>query len=111
MLSRAVCESDDFYDLSFSARALYLQFCLTADDDGFVNSPKGEIRHCGCTIADMEELIECGYLIQFDSGVICIRHWKVNNSIQNDRYTPTVHTNEKEELIEIDKVYFLHDFC
>ena len=49
-------------------------------------------------------------LIQFDSGVVCIRHWKVNNSIQKDRYTPTVHTNEKEELIEIDKVYFLHDY-
>ena len=109
MLSRTVCESDEFFDLPFSARALYLQFSLTADDDGFINSPKGEIRHCGCTSEDMITLIESGFLIQFESGAVCITHWKRNNTIQKDRYTPTVFTEEKEQLCEVDNVYYLRE--
>ena len=39
-------------------------------------------------------LIKRGFVHQFDSGVVAILHWKINNRIQKDRYKPTVYTKE-----------------
>lgn len=38
----------------------------------------------------------------FDTGVIVIRHWKVNNLIRKDWYRPTTHSEERA-LVASDK--------
>ncbi len=49
---------------------------------------------------DMKSLIDSGFLIPFPSGVIAVRHWKVNNQLRGDRYKPTVYTEEKATMTE-----------
>ena len=34
-------------------------------------------------------------LYPFSSGVVVIKHWKIHNYIQSDRYTPTKYQKEK----------------
>jgi hypothetical protein len=40
------------------------------------------------------------YILQFESGVIAIKHWRMNNSIRKDRYTETSFKEEKD-LLEV----------
>ena len=45
-------------------------------------------------------------IIAFDSGVIVIKHWRLHNYIQKDRYKPTLYQNEKSTLeLDESKVY------
>ena len=70
-------------------------------------SPKKITKMVNCSLDDMNILIEAGYLIPFDSGVVVVRDWKVNNYIQKDRYTPTRNQDEKKKLSERNRVYIV----
>lgn len=98
MFSKKIVESDAFQDMSISAQLLYFNLGMEADDDGFVNSPKSIARRIGCTIDDLNELIDNRFILTFSSGIICIKHWKMNNYIQKDRYHETQYTEEKALL-------------
>ena len=39
------------------------------------------------------------FIIVFDSGVIVIKHWRMHNYIQNDRYKETNYKEEKSTLV------------
>ena len=41
-----------------------------------------------------------GFIIPFDSGVIVIRDWKLNNYLQKDRYHESIYLSEKAQLQE-----------
>lgn len=98
--------SDAFLDLPHTAQALYFQLGMRADDDGFVGNPKTIQRIAGTKASDLELLVKKRFLIQFPSGVVVIKHWKINNQIQKDRYTPTVYTEEYQSLyIKDNKAY------
>ena len=75
---------------------------MLADDDGFVNSPKSIMRQCGASQDDMSVLLQKKFVLPFDSGVIVIRHWRINNYLRSDRYTETKCLDEKEQLT-VDK--------
>src|SRR5207244_3191550 len=45
--------------------------------------------------------------IRFQSGVIVVTHWKQNNYLRNDRYTPTIYKAERDQLSCIQSVYAL----
>lgn len=82
--------------LSHAAKALYIDLSMRADDDGFVDDSytSTELTHTG--EAELSELTERHFIICFDSGVIAIRHWNINNTLQKDRYHPTRHVLEKK---------------
>lgn len=106
MFSVDIVGSDAFLDLPHTAQALYFQLGMRADDDGFVGNPKTIQRMAGTKLTDLELLIEKRFLLQFPSGVVCIKHWRMNNQIQKDRYTPTVYTEEFQMLsIKENKSY------
>lgn len=106
MFSKSIVLSDDFLDMPATARCLYFTLNMLADDDGFVNSPKSIMRQCMATADDLKILIAKCYLIPFDSGIIVIRHWRINNYLRCDRYTPTKCLEEKAQLlIENDGSY------
>lgn len=108
MFSQQITDSDSFLDMPLSAQALYFHLGMTADDDGFVNNPKRIQRIIGANEDDLKLLIAKNFVIAFDSGVVVIKHWKINNAIRSDRYTPTVYTEEKAMLNEkSNKVYTL----
>ena len=105
MFSLQVIDTDKFMDLQLSARLLYYELGMRADDDGFIASVKRISRTVGCNPSDIELLLEKGYLLEFDSGVMVIRHWKLNNLIKGDRYHPTIYKKERELLYVENGVY------
>ena len=106
MFNVDIVGSDAFLDLPHTAQALYFQLGMRADDDGFVGNPKTIQRIAGAKASDLELLVKKRFLLQFPSGVVVIKHWKINNQIQKDRYTPTVYTEEYQSLyIKDNKSY------
>lgn len=106
MFSQAVVGSDSFLDMPVSVRELYFHLGMHADDDGFV-SPKGVTRMINASEDDLKILVAKGFVIPFESGIACIRHWKQNNYLRKDRYTITAHIAEKAMLAERNHVYGL----
>ena len=98
MFAKAIVLSDAFLDMPMSARCLYFTLAMLADDDGFVNSPKSIMRQCGATTDDMSILIGKRFVLTFDSGVVVIKHWRIHNLIQKDRYRETKYLEEKSAL-------------
>lgn len=98
MFAKTIVLSDAFLDMPLSARCLYFTLGMFADDDGFVNSPKGIMRQAGCSEDDMKVLLAKKFLLAFESGVIVIKHWMINNYLQKDRYNPTKYGDEKATL-------------
>ena len=110
MFSSNVIDSDAFLDMSPTARLLYYDMGMRADDDGFIDSPKKIMRIIGASDSDLKELIDNGFVLRFESGVIVIRHWYVNNRVRRDTYHETIYTEEKSRLfIEKNNVYQLRN--
>lgn len=95
MFSKVVIDSDTFLDMPLSAQALYFHLSMRADDDGFVNNPKRIQAYVGASTDDLKILLAKHFLIPFESGVVVIKHWKVHNYIQKDRYKETYYQKEK----------------
>ncbi len=100
MFAKTIIDSDIFLDMPLSAQALYFHLSMRADDDGFINSSKKIQRSIGATDDDYRLLIAKQFIIPFESGVVVVKHWKIHNYIRNDRYKPTVFTDEKAALTE-----------
>ena len=108
MFSKNVTESDLFLDMPASAQALYFHLAMHADDDGFVGNPKKIMRMVAAADDDARLLITKRFLIPFESGVVVIRHWRIHNYIQKDRYRETIYTEEKSAMcIQDNKAYSL----
>ena len=98
MFAKSIVLSDAFLDMPLSARCLYFTLGMFADDDGFVGSPKAIMRHCGASQDDLLVLIQKRFVLVFDSGVIVIKHWRMNNYLQNDRHKTTTYVEEMAQL-------------
>lgn len=106
MFTKKITESDAFLDMPSSSQMLYFHLSMNADDDGFVNNPKKIQRMCGAADDDFKLLLAKRFLLSFESGVIVIKHWKMHNYIQSDRYKPTDYIEEKSMLgIKQNKAY------
>lgn len=110
MFSLDVVDTDIFLDMPCSARLLYYDLGMRADDDGFLADAKKILRFTGATKDDLNVLIARGFVIAFDTGVVVIRHWKVNNQIRKDRYLPTRCVSEFGQIcVEKSGIYSLTD--
>ena len=110
MFAKQIIDSDAFLDMSLSTQALYFHLCMRADDDGFVNNPKRIMRLLGSGDDELKLLIAKKFLIPFESGVVVIKHWKIHNYIQSDRYKPTAYQDELKQLgLKENKAYTLMD--
>lgn len=108
MFAKKITESDAFLDMPSSTQMLYFHLSMNADDDGFVNNPKKIQRMCGASDDDFKLLIAKSFVILFESGIIVIKHWKMHNYIQSDRYRPTDYVEEKSMLgLKKNKAYTL----
>ena len=106
MLSSKVVCSDAFIEMPFSAQSLYVQLVMEADDDGFLNRAKRIQMSIGATADDLETLIQRRFILAFPNGVVVIKHWRMNNQIRKDRYTPTQYQEEFKSLeIKDDGAY------
>lgn len=88
--------SDAFLDLPQSSQSLYFHLGMRADDDGFLGNPKSIQRSLGAADDDLKLLLAKRFLLRFPSGVVVVKHWRINNVIRNDRYNPTRYAEEKK---------------
>lgn len=100
MFAKTIIDSDAFLDMPLSTQALYFHLSMHADDDGFINNPKKIQRMVCASDDDAKVLIAKRFIIPFESGIVVIKHWKIHNYIQKDRYKPTVYQEEKALLTE-----------
>lgn len=100
MFANKVVDSDMFLEMPLSTQALYFHLSMKSDDDGFVSNPKRILRTIGCCEDDMRILVLKRFIIPFESGIVVIRHWLINNYIRSDRYKPTIYLEEKAMLIK-----------
>ena len=83
--SNKIVGSDAFLEMPLSSQALYFQFGMAADDDGFVNSPRRLVRYVGASEDDFKLLIAKRFIFYFDEGIVVIKHWRMHNTLKNDR--------------------------
>lgn len=102
MFAKSIVLSDAFLDMPMSARCLYFTLGMLADDDGFVGNPKSIMRQCGASQDDMAILLQKRYVLGFESGIIVIKHWRINNFLRNDRHNDSTYVEEKSTL-ELDQ--------
>ena len=106
MFAKTIIDSDAFLDMPLSTQALYFHLSMRADDEGFINNAKKIAKMIGGTEDELKLLIAKRFIIPFESGVVVIKHWKIHNYIQNDRYKPTLYTEEKNQLyLKPNKAY------
>ena len=98
MFTKKITDSDAFLDMPLSSQALYFHINMAADDEGFVNNPKKIQRMIGASDDDLRLLVAKNFLIPFESGVIVVKHWRMHNYIQKDRFHPTVYQDERQAL-------------
>ena len=102
MFAKTIIDSDAFLDMPMSARLLYYDLSMRADDDGFVNSPKKIMRMIGATQDDLSILVLRKFIIPFDNGVVVIKHWYIHNYIRKDTYNETPY-KEQKQMLELDE--------
>lgn len=106
MFAKKIIDSDAFLDMPLSTQSLYFHLSMRADDEGFINNPKRIQRMIGASDDDCKLLIAKGFILVFETGVIVIKHWKIHNYIQKDRFKPTICLEEKREIVtEEDGTY------
>ena len=110
MFAKTIIDSDAFLDMPLSAQCLYFHLSMRADDDGFINNPKKIQRMIGGSDDDAKILIMKKFIIPFESGIVVIKHWKIHNYIQKDRYKETKYLEEKSQLgVKENNAYTLLD--
>lgn len=108
MFSLAITDSDPFQEMPLSTQALYFHLGMHADDDGFLGNARRIIRLVGASEDDFKLLGAKGFVLDMGSGIFVLRHWKMCNYIQKDRYRPTVYKGEKARLFLLpDNTYSL----
>ena len=111
MISQDIIDTDNFAKMSQSARYLYYELLVRADDDGFLGAPMRIAGMVGCTESDLGELVSNAYIIKFANGIIVIRDWKMHNSVRRDIYKKTIYQDEFNQLCEVGKRYYLKNEC
>lgn len=112
MFAKSIIDSDKFLEMPMTSQLLYFHLSMRADDDGFIDKPKSIMRLIGCKDDDIKVLIANSFVIPFDTGIVVVKHWRVHNYIQKDRYRPTQYQDEKE-LLKLEKsgVYTMDTEC
>jgi len=98
MFSQKITRSDAFLTMPTSARLLYYDLSMDADDDGFVDRPKSVMRLTGASEDDLSVLVAKAFVIPFENGICVIKHWRINNYIRGDRYKETNYLELKQQL-------------
>ena len=98
MFAKTIIGSARFLRMPVSARLLYYDLGMEADDDGCVEA-FGVMRKTGAAEDDLRVLVAKGFVkILNDDLVSYILDWNVNNSIRKDRY----HAGIYKQLIETE---------
>lgn len=96
--STQIVRSGAFLEMPLSAQALYFHLGMEADNEGFVNNPRIVTRMISAADDDLRLLVAKNFVIVFESGVIVIKGWRINNTLRSDRFKETAYAAEKSML-------------
>lgn len=102
MFAKTIVDSDAFLDMPVTARLLYYDLAMRADDDGFNNAPRKVMRTIGASPDDLNVLVARKFVIPFDNGVVVIKHWRIHNYIRKDTYSATAYKDQRK-MLEFDE--------
>lgn len=105
MFSLKIVDTDAFVEMPNEAQLLYFRLCLSADDDGFIGNPRRIMRSYGITEDNMKILISKKFVLVLkrdEGAILLVKHWRMHNTIQRDRYTPSPY-HELLKYIYIDE--------
>lgn len=106
MFSLEFLQHPPYLNLTAHLKALYFELMALADDDGFLYLSDSLLRRIGAKKSDISRLSSQNLLHLFDNKIAVILHWRVHNTIQKDRYTPTIYHKEREQLcLDNRKIY------
>ena len=106
MFSKDIVGSDAFQDMPSSSQLLYFHLGMEADDDGFIGNPKKIARSIGMADDDMKILVAKRFVLLFDSGVLVIKHHRINNNWDKYNCKRTMYLEEFSQLfIKENKAY------
>lgn len=108
MFSKDVVDTEQFYQLPFNSQLLYFHLGINADVKGFVQ-PQKVVRLTGLKLIDLKPLIEKGFVIAFESGVVVITHWKLNNTLREEREAKSIFLQEQCLLNNTNGLYQLQE--
>jgi hypothetical protein len=109
MFNKEIVNSDAFSSMPISSQALYFHLGMEADDDGFINNPLRVVRTINVSADDLKVLQAKRFIIDFNTGIIVIKHWRKNNQIRTDRYKETNYLEEASQLyVKKDGTYTLN---
>ena len=98
MFDKSITNSDKFLEMPSSSQNLYFHLSMNADDDGFIDNWKSIMKMTGAKEDDLKVLVAKSYIIPFESGVIVIKHWRINNFLRKDRHNQTKYIDEYKSL-------------
>ena len=106
MFNSEIVDSDAFLDMGQGAQLLYFHLGMRCDDDGFLGNPVRIMRNVGVNSDDLKVLITKGFIIPFESGVVVIKHHRMNNNWDRYNCKRTVYRDELGKLfIKENKAY------
>ena len=73
MFAKTIIDSDVFIDMPISARLLYYDLGMRADDGGFVNSPKKIVRMIGASQDDLNIHASKGFITLVEEGGLYVK--------------------------------------
>lgn len=86
MFSRAIVNSSRFLRLPPTARLLYYDLGMSADDDGAAEAYT-VMRLTGAAETDLDTLVSAGLITLLNADqVVYINDWTRNNQLRGDRY-------------------------
>ncbi len=90
MFSKVITNKGAFLMMPPSTQLLYFHLGMNADDDGFVEAYT-VMNMCRANEGDIDWLQEKSLVQLFDGAVAFMVHWRENNDIRWDRYTPSIY--------------------
>lgn len=98
MFSMDIVNTDAFLDLPISSQALYFHLGMRTDDRGYVANARTIIKMTGSSLGDLETLINKKFVLFREGNLILIKHFKINNYIQKDRFKETNYIEDLKTL-------------
>jgi hypothetical protein len=94
MLSSKIVDSDAFLDMPQTSQLLYFHLSMRTDDDGFVGNPRKIMRMIGSAENDITILFTKKFILGFESGIIVIKHHRINNNWDSHNCKRTQYVEE-----------------
>lgn len=109
MFAKAIIGSARFLRMPATARLLYYDLGMQADDDGIVEA-FAVMRTTGASEDDLNVLVAKGFVRVLDDDLVTIIvDWKKNNYIQKDRYTPSIYKDLLQSDVVLLEPECIHD--